>query len=207
MASLTFISLPSSQAFPRRRLSAPKPPKEKVCTQQKPRSSPYSHVKAESLTGNRLRPKRVCRVQWKSCSCWELPQRVRSLQENHLSSGHQESMDQQKVHVAVGSKLNRRVWKHATGLGIWTLGRCTCLLFLYSKSVFTLKRVGENSCHAGRLVDYRLYRDIDKGNLGKLPNLLLPLSNAYPYILFSERWIETVTMKRMWDASQRARLN
>lgn len=132
-----------------------------------------------------IRPKRVCRVQWKSCSCWELLQRVRSLQENHLSSGHQVSMDQQKVHVAAGSKLNRRVWNHATGLGIWTLGRCTCLLFLYSKYIFTLKRVGGNSCHAGRLVDYRLYQDIDKGNLGKLPNLLLPLSNAYPYILFS----------------------
>lgn len=65
------------------------------------------------------------------------------------------------------------------------LGRRTCLFFLYSKCVFTLKRVGGNSSHTGRLVDCRLYQDIDKRNLGKLPNLLLPLSNAYPYILLS----------------------
>lgn len=121
----------------------------------------------------------------KSCSFWELPQRDRSLWESHLSSGIQESRDQQKVHVAVRSKLNGRVWNHATGLGIWTLGRHTCLFFLSSKCVFTLKRVGGNSCHAGRLVDCQHYQDIDKGNLGKLSNLLLPLSNAYPDILFS----------------------
>lgn len=54
MESLTFIFLPHSQDFPRRRLSASKLPKQKVCTQHKPMSSPHSHVKVESLTQQQI---------------------------------------------------------------------------------------------------------------------------------------------------------